>query len=65
MTGPEHYRKAENWLFKAENPGAQGETETPESCAAIAHVHAQLALAATLAVPSAHHSQWGKTVGAT
>lgn len=46
MTGPEHYKHAENWLYKAEQPSARGGTETAESCAAIAQVHAVLAFTA-------------------
>lgn len=46
MTGPEHYKQGEAWLFKAEHPDARGPAETTESCAAIAEVHATLALAA-------------------
>lgn len=49
MTGPEHYQAAEQWLFKAEHEGARGGSETAESCAAIAQVHATLALAASFA----------------
>lgn len=44
MTGPGHFRHAENWLYKAERPSARGGPETAESCAAIAQVHATLAL---------------------
>ena len=50
MTGPEHYRHAETWLFKAENESARGDNETPASCAAIAGVLAALALAAATAL---------------
>ena len=49
-TGPEHYREAERWLFKAEKAGARGSGETPESCAAIAQGHATLSLAAATAL---------------
>ena len=45
MTGPEHYKSAENWLFKAQDADARGKFETPESCAAVAQAHATLALA--------------------
>ncbi len=62
MTGPEHYQKAENWLFKAEHPDARGGAETSESCAAIAQVHATLALAlaSAYAYPA---SEWHKVAG--
>ena len=43
MTGPEHYQSAERWAYKAENTDARGGTETAESCAAVAQVHATLA----------------------
>jgi len=50
MSGPEHYRDAELWLFKAQEPGARDGDETAESCAAIANAHATLALAAATAL---------------
>lgn len=50
MTGAEHYVQAELWTFKAEYADARGGTETAESCAAIAEVHATLALAAATAL---------------
>ena len=50
MTGPEHYQRAEHWLFKAREPGARGEGETAELCAAIGNGHATLALAAALRI---------------
>jgi hypothetical protein len=50
MTGPEHYDSAQLWLYKAENEGARGGEETVESCAAIAQVHATLALTAATAL---------------
>lgn len=46
MTGPEHYREAESWLYKAENSGARMPPETSGYCTRIAQVHATLALAA-------------------
>ena len=49
MTGPEHYEAAGRWLYKAENQGARGGTETAESCAAIAYPHASPAAAAAAA----------------
>ena len=70
MTGPEHYRHAESWLFKAEHPDARGGEETSESCAAIAQVHATLALAAATALAVAHempiadHDGWHAAVSA-
>lgn len=62
-TGPEHYTSAENWLFKAQHHDARGDGETPESCAALAQVHATLALAAATAMglddmPTADWDQW-------
>lgn len=48
MTGPEHFKHAENWLFKAEQPDARGSAETAESCAAIAQVHMLGALTAAV-----------------
>lgn len=50
MTGPGHYTSAEQWLYKAQHEGARGDAETAESCAAIAQVHATLALAAATAM---------------
>jgi hypothetical protein len=50
MTGPDHFREAERWLFKAQNPAAQGSAETVQSCAAIAQVHGILSLAAATAL---------------
>lgn len=47
-----HYKLAEAWAYKAE-PGhasARGHWETPENCAAIAQVHATLALAGATAL---------------
>jgi hypothetical protein len=52
MTGPEHYASAQQWLYKAAHEGARGGEETAESCAAIAQVHATLALAAATALGS-------------
>ena len=46
MTGPEHYAEAEKWAYKAKHSSARGGPETDMSCAAIAQVHATLALAA-------------------
>jgi hypothetical protein len=46
MNGPENYASAERWLFKAQHPSARGGDETAGSCAAIAQVHATLALTA-------------------
>jgi len=71
VTGPEHYQAAERRLYKAENQGARGGTETAEPCAAIAHVHVTLALAAATALGRANHVQssdpdreaWRKAAG--
>ena len=68
MTGPEHYQAAERWLFKAENQGARGITETSESCAAIAQAHATLSAAAATALvqgvgglyPLAEYGAWAE-----
>ena len=58
MTGPEHYQAAERWLYKAENQGARGGTETAEPCAAIAFTHASLAAAAATALNQADAGMW-------
>jgi len=52
MTGPEHYREAERIL--AERTATQGSraTLTLPECAALAQVHAILALAAATSVSS-------------
>ena len=55
----DHYQSAERWLFKAENQGARGGTETAGSCAVIAQVHATLALAAEDALePEGEGGDW-------
>jgi hypothetical protein len=46
VTGPEHFGHAGTWLFKAKHPDARSDAETAGSCAAIAQVHATLALTA-------------------
>ena len=58
MTGPEHYRQAEVWAYKAKHSDARGGAETDISCAAIAQVHATLALAAATALPSMNIRAW-------
>jgi hypothetical protein len=58
MTGPDHFREAELWLYKAENPGTQGPAETIQSCAAIAQVHGILSLAAATALNQADPGMW-------
>ena len=63
MRGDEHYKAAERWLYKAEQPGARGIAETTESCSAIANVHATLALAAAVALKTPSRSRWGKVAG--
>ena len=70
MTGPEHYEAAGRWLYKAQNKGARGATETAESCAAIAQAHATLALAAATALNPARdgwsdpdRAAWRKVAG--
>ena len=66
MTGPEHYRQAERRrLFKAENESARGDNETPASCAAIAGVHATLALAAATPAPVRRDARGTPTRGWT
>lgn len=52
MTGPEHYKHGEAWLYKAAHDGARGAAETAESCAAIAQAHFTAALAAATALAS-------------
>jgi hypothetical protein len=68
MTGPEHYTSAEQWLYKAQNEDARGGLETAESCAAIAQVHATLALAAATALgtdqPQRDRVAWYAAAGA-
>lgn len=39
MTGLEHYKAAERWLYKAEHPGARGYGESAQSSTALAQVH--------------------------
>lgn len=66
MTGPEHYKAAENWLFKAEHHSARGAEETVESCAALAQVHATLAVAAAAALHGASVNttgDWARVAG--
>jgi len=59
VTGPEHYQASERWLYKAQHDGARGPTESAESCALIAEVHALLAVAASYAEANPT-SEWHK-----
>ena len=72
MTGPEHYRKAEELTAKAHDYLGQGEGQDSAAVwAAVAQVHATLALAAatalgtaTVAEPQAWHAAAGTKLSA-
>jgi hypothetical protein len=66
MTGPEHYRKAQQLAAEADKHLGQGEgQDTAAAWAAAAQVHATLALAAAtaLAPSGADHQAWIKAAG--
>jgi len=71
MTGPEHYRRAENLAAEAielategdEGPPTPGEQATAATWAALAQVHATLALAAATALGSRHADKWINVAG--
>ena len=50
MTGPDHYRKAEELTAKAHDYLGQGEGQSAAVWAAVAQIHATLALAAATAL---------------
>ncbi len=58
MTGPEHFRRAEQFASEAEKYLGQGEgQDTASVWAAVAQVHATLALAAAAADPGHREEQ--------
>ncbi len=65
MTGPEHYRRAEQLAAKADEYPGQGEgQDTAGVWAAAAQVHATLALAAATAADSPADSRaWADAAG--
>jgi hypothetical protein len=66
MTGPDHYRKAEELAAKARGYLGQGEgQESAALWAAVAQIHATLALAAATALgaTAAEGRAWAETAG--
>ena len=66
MTGPEHYRRAEELATEAHRLLGQGDGQaTPSAWAAIAQTHAVLALAAATAVGAsdADSRAWADAAG--
>jgi hypothetical protein len=64
MTGPEHFRRAEELAAKASEYLGQGDgQESAAVWAAVAQVHATLALAAATPTPSAQTPSVGRTRG--
>jgi hypothetical protein len=62
MTGPEHYRRAEELAEEARKLLGQGEgQDTAAVWAAVAQVHASLAIAAATALGSSF--EWNDTAG--
>jgi hypothetical protein len=65
MTGPDHYRKAEELTAKAHNYLGQGEGQDSAAVwAAVAQIHATLALAAATALGTAGDDRaWVQVAG--
>jgi hypothetical protein len=64
MTGPEHYREAENLVAKAHELLGQGEGQgTAAVWAAVAQVHATLAGIALAALPDGEREAWREVAG--
>lgn len=65
MTGPDHYRQAEELTAKAHDYLGQGEGQSAAVWAAVAQIHATLALAAATApgMTSAHGRAWRQVAG--
>ena len=70
MTGPEHYREAEQLLASGLFHRDEGRPEPAAAALAAAQVHATLALAAATALqPSSYandypeHTEWSKVAG--
>ena len=67
MTGPDHYRKAEEFAAKAHEYLGQGEGQDSATVwAAVAQIHATLALVAATALgtTASDGSAWADAVGA-
>jgi hypothetical protein len=67
MTGPDHYRKAEEFAAKAHEYLGQGEGQDSAAVwAAVAEIHATLALAAATALETtaSDGSAWADAAGA-
>jgi hypothetical protein len=67
MTGPDHYRKAEEFAAKAHEYLGQGEGQDSAAVwAAVAEIHATLALAAATALgtTASDGSAWADAAGA-
>lgn len=67
MTGPEHYRKAEEFAAKAHEYLGQGEGQDSAAVwAAVAEIHATLALAAATALgtTASDGGAWADAAGA-
>ncbi|HEX6521280.1 MAG TPA: hypothetical protein VF070_14915 [Streptosporangiaceae bacterium] len=67
MTGPDHYRKAEEFAAKAHEYLGQGEGQDSAAVwAAVAEIHATLALAAATALgtTASDASAWADAAGA-
>ena len=64
MTGPDHDRKAEELTVKAHDYLGQGEEQSAAAWAAVAQIHATLALAATaLGTTAADGRAWTEVAG--
>lgn len=67
MTGPEHYRQAETYARNAADEARKGQNQSATLSLAFAHLHATLALAATIGLssdlPSAQREAWRTLVG--
>ena len=65
MTGPDHYRQAEELTAKAHDYLGQGEGQSAAVWAAVAQIHATLALAAATALgtTAANGRAWAEVAG--
>ena len=65
MTGPDHYRKAEELTAKPHDYLGQGEGQSAAVWAAVAQIHATLALAAATALETiaANGRAWTEVAG--
>ena len=65
MTGPDHYRQAEELTAKAHDYLGQGEGQSAAVWAAVAQIHATLALAAATALgtTAANGRAWTEVAG--